>query len=608
MAPSPLITLTDVGLTFGGDPLFEGISFSAGVGDRMCLVGRNGSGKSTLLKIAAGLILPDSGTRFLQPGAKISYLPQAPDFSGYATLGDYVAADLPEEERFKAEAAMEGLQVVAERETAGASGGERRRAALARLLAGEPDLMLLDEPTNHLDISAIAWLEDELASSRAGYVLISHDRAFLERLTRTTLWMDRGVLRRQERGFADFEAWRDKTWEDEDQARHKMDRFLKAEGRWAVEGISARRKRNQGRLRRLQEMRGERRAQILRKGPAAMALEAGPVSGKKLIEAENISKSFGERVVIRDFSTIIQRGDRVAFAGPNGAGKTTLLKLLTGETKPDEGKVKLGTNIVAAVLDQERKLDPETSLWETLTGDPLLGAKGSNDQIMVRGTPRHVVGYLKEFLFDERQARGPVGALSGGERARLMLASIMARESNLLILDEPTNDLDLETLDLLQELLADYEGSALIVSHDRAFLDAAATSTIWLDGAGGVTEYAGGWTDMLAQGGGIPAAGEAVKPAPKAAPPKAAPAPATAAKKLNYAQSRRLELLPGEMEKLTREIDKLEVFLADPNLYAKDPSALAKASAGLAERRAALEAAEEEWLELETLKEELAKG
>ena len=601
MAAPPILTLSGVTLGFGGRPLFSGVDLAVGAGERVCLVGRNGAGKSTLLKIAAGLVEPDSGTRFVQPGAKVSYLPQEPDLSGFATLGAFAAAGLDPSETWRAEAAMQGLEVRPDALVDGASGGERRRAALARLIAGEPDLMLLDEPTNHLDIAAIGWLETFLAETRAGYVLISHDRALLKALTRTTLWVDRGIVRRLDRGFEAFEAWRDKVFDDEEAERHKLDRLIKAEAKWAVEGISARRTRNQGRVRRLEGLRAERRAQIARTGTAAMALDAAPASGKLVIEAKGISKRFGDRVILQPFSTRIMRGDRVALVGPNGAGKTTLLRILTGQLAPDSGTVRLGANLVPAYFDQNREaLDPEASLWETLTGAADLGVSGRDDQVMVRGQPRHVVAYLKDFLFDERQARGPVKALSGGERARLLLAKLMARESNLLVLDEPTNDLDVETLDLLQELLADFDGTVLLVSHDRDFLDRVATSVIALED-GKAVEYAGGWSDHLAQ----KALSVPPPEAPAAAKPAAAPKPAAkpAPQKFGYAQSRRLELLPAEMEKLEREIAKLSDFLADPALFSRDPAAFAKATDALAQRQAALSAAEEEWLDLEALRE-----
>jgi len=604
MSQPPILTLDDISLGFGGDPLFAGLSLVVGPGERLCLVGRNGAGKSTLLKVIAGLVEPDGGSRFTQPGARIAYLRQEPDFTGFDTLGDSAAADLEPHERYKAEMAMEGLEVKAEADPAASSGGERRRAALARVLAAEPDLMLLDEPTNHLDIHAIEWLEDHLAATRTAYVLISHDRRFLTRLTRATIWIDRGEARRLSRGFEHFEDWRDKTLEEERAQRHKLNRLIKAEARWAVEGISARRKRNMGRVRRLGDLRAQRKAQIVETGRAAMALESGKASGKLVIEAKDIAKSFGDREIIKPFSTRIARGDRVALIGPNGAGKTTLLNMLTGQLAPDAGKLKLGANLEIERFDQNREaLDPSKSLWETMTGDKAGRVAGTNDQVMVRGRPQHVVGYLKSYLFDEKQARGPVSALSGGERARLLLAKIMARQSNLLVLDEPTNDLDIETLDLLQELLAEFDGTVLLVSHDRDFLDRVATSVIALEGDGVATEYAGGWSDYRAQRGDVSVAPE--KAAPKTRPAQTnQPAP-KAAGKMSYAQTRRLDALPGEMEQLEKEIAKLEQFLADPDLYAQNPAKFAKASDALAERRTALEAAEEEWLELEAEREAL---
>ncbi len=604
MSQPPLLTLDDIALGFGGDPLFAGLSLSIGPGERLCLVGRNGAGKSTLLKVIAGMVEADSGRRFTKPGARIAYLQQEPDFSGYATLGDLAAADLEPHERYKAEMTMEGLEVKADVDPIAASGGERRRAALARVLAAEPDLMLLDEPTNHLDIQAIEWLEDHLASTRTAFVLISHDRRFLTRLTRDTIWIDRGVVRRVNRGFEHFEDWRDKAIDEERAQRHKLDRLIKAEARWAVEGISARRKRNMGRVRRLGDLRSERKAQITEIGRASMALETGKASGKLVIEAKEISKTFGDRVILKPFSTRIARGDRVALVGPNGAGKTTLLNMLTGLLDPDQGKLRMGANLEIERFDQNREaLDPTKSLWETMTGDKAGRVPGTNDQVMVRGQPQHVVGYLKSYLFDEKQARGPVSALSGGERARLLLAKIMARKSNLLVLDEPTNDLDIETLDLLQELLAEFDGTVLLVSHDRDFMDRVATSVIALEGDGLATEYAGGWSGYRALRG---EAAPVYQAAPKAreANRKAEPA-AKSTGKMTYAQTLRLDALPSEMEQLEREIAKLEAFLADPDLYSTNPVKFTKASDALVERRAILEAAEEEWLELEAEREAL---
>ncbi|GAB4270365.1 MAG: ATP-binding cassette domain-containing protein [Pararhodobacter sp.] len=603
MAPAPLLQLSQISLTYGGDPLFSGLDLVVQPGDRLALVGRNGSGKSTLMKIMAGLVEADSGHRVLTPGTSVGYMEQDPDFTGFATLGDYAASGLDPAEAYRVDVAAEGLGFDPSVATATASGGERRRAALAKLLAEAPELMLLDEPTNHLDIQAIQWLEDRLRETRAAFVLISHDRAFLNGLSRAMLWLDRGQVRRLEQGFAAFEDWRDKTWADEDEARHKLDRKIRHEAKWAVEGISARRKRNQGRLRALQALKAERAAQIRRQGTAALAFESGASSGKLVTEADHVTKAFGAVPVVRDFSLKVLRGDRVALVGPNGAGKTTLLKLLTGEMAPDSGTVRLGTNLQMAVFDQTRaQLDPDASLWENLTGDPLMRVSGQADQVMVRGQPRHVVGYLKDFLFDEAQARAPVRSLSGGERARLLLARIMARESNLLVLDEPTNDLDVETLDLLQDILGDYPGTVLLVSHDRDFIDRIATTTLLFEGQGRITAYAGGWSDMQAQR--ALAAPEAARPA-KAAPARSAAqpapvqAPATGPRGLSFTEKKRLEALPAEIARLEAEIGKLSELLSDAELYTREPVKAAKATEMLSQRQKALAAAEEEWLELE---------
>ena len=600
MARIPLLQLNDISLTFGGDPVFDDLSLVAHQGDRVALVGRNGSGKSTLMKVMAGLVEPDRGEVVRGPGISVGYMEQDPDLTGFETLGDFAAQELEPSEMYKVERAGEGLKFNPDRPVATASGGERRRAALAGLMAEDPDLMLLDEPTNHLDIEAIAWLEEELQQSRKGFVLISHDRAFLRRLTRATLWIDRGMVRRQEQGFDAFEAWRDAVWEEEDTQRHKLNRKIKAEARWAVEGISARRKRNQGRVRALQELRAERAAQISRQGTAAMALDAGPKSGRKVIEAREITKTFGDKVILKPFSLTVQRGDRIAFVGPNGVGKTTLLNLLIGREKPDSGQVTLGTNLEIALFDQARaQLDGDMSLWDSLTGDPDMRVSGKADQVMVRGTPKHVVGYLKEFLFDEAQARGPVRALSGGEKARLLLAKIMARPSNLLVLDEPTNDLDVETLDLLQELLGSYDGTVLLVSHDRDFLDRVAATTIAMEGDGRATVYAGGWSDYISQRG----SREAVDSKPKikaATAAAAAPAQLQAPKSgLSFTEKHRLEALPDEIARLEAEIAKLTELLGDPELFASNPVKFRKATDALVERQAKLEAAEDDWLRLE---------
>ncbi len=576
--------------------MFDDLSLVIQPGDRVALVGRNGSGKSTLLKVMAGLIEPDRGECVAGPGVSVGYMEQDPDMAGFATLGDYASSGLEAGELYRVERAGEGLKFDPDRAVDTASGGERRRAALAKLMAEAPGLMLLDEPTNHLDIEAIAWLEAELKATRAGYVLISHDRAFLRELTRATLWIDRGMVRRQEKGFEAFEAWRDKIWDEEDQQRHKLNRKIKAEARWAVEGISARRKRNMGRVRALGELRAERAAQIARQGTAAMALDAGPKSGRKVIEALGISKAYGDKVILRPFDLTVMRGDRIAFVGPNGVGKTTLLKMLMGEVPPDTGRVKHGTNLVPAVFDQARaQLDPDMTLWDSLTGDPEMRVSGKADQVMVRGNPKHVVGYLKEFLFDDAQARAPVRSLSGGEKARLLLAKLMARESNLLVLDEPTNDLDVETLDLLQELLDGFDGTVLLVSHDRDFLDRVATVTIAMEGDGRAVTYAGGWSDYRAQ------RQEDAAPVVEKAKVSKAKAKQNAAPKsgLSFTEKHRLEALPGEIERLEAEIARLEEFLSQPDLFTAEPLKFRKATEALVERQEKQAAAEEEWLELE---------
>ena len=596
MARAPLLQLTDVSLTFGGNPLFDAVSLTVQEGDRAALVGRNGSGKSTLMKVMAGLVEADSGTRALPPGASVGYMEQDPDFTGFATLGDFAISALGPAQAHLVEKAGQGLGFDPALSPDTASGGERRRAALAKLMAEGPDLMLLDEPTNHLDIQAIGWLEEQLRTVRGAYVIISHDRAFLRALTRATLWIDRSVMRRQEKGFEAFEAWRDKVWDEEDMARHKLDRKIKAEARWAVEGISARRKRNQGRVRALQGLRAERAAQIRRQGTAAMQLDSGERSGRKVIEVRGISKAYGDNLILNDLSLTLTRKDRLALVGPNGVGKTTLLRLLMKTEAPDAGSVKHGTNLVPAIFDQAREgLDPNMSLWDAMTSERDMAVSGRSDQVMVRGTPRHVVGYLKDFLFDERQVRAPVRSLSGGEKARLLLAKLMARESNLLVLDEPTNDLDIETLDLMQELLDDYDGTVLLVSHDRDFLDRVATQTLGFGGGGRVTLYAGGWSDMQAQRG---EAAEAPVKAKKPVERSEKPKEKTAKTGLSFSEKHRLDKLPEEMDRLSAEIAKLEELLSDAGLFTREPVKFQKATDALVERQQKLAAAEEEWLDL----------
>jgi ABC transport system ATP-binding/permease protein len=597
MARAPLLQLADIRLTFGGNPVFEGVDLVVQPSDRLALVGRNGSGKSTLMKVMAGRAEADSGQVTVPPGTRVGYMEQDPDLSGFATLGDFAASGLAPGDEYRIAMVAEGLHLRMDAPVASASGGEKRRAALAKLLAEEPDVMLLDEPTNHLDIQAIEWLEAELLQTRSAFLLISHDRAFLRALSRSVLWIDRGVMRRRDSGFEGFEDWRDETWEAEDDARHKLDRKIKAEAKWAVEGISARRKRNQGRVRALAELRAERAAQIRRQGTAALTMESGSTSGKMVIEAKGLTKSFGDTVIAKALDLRVMRGDRVAFVGPNGIGKTTLVRCLLKQLDVDAGSVRLGTTLDIAVLDQNRAaLVPTASLWENMTGDPVLRVSGASDQVMVRGNPRHVVAYLKDFLFDERQARAPVSSLSGGEKARLLLAKIMARPSNLLVLDEPTNDLDVETLDLLQDVLDAYDGTVLLISHDRDFIDRVASQTVALEGQGRVTVYPGGWSDYARQ---RPAQGSVPAPTQSA---KSAPVQKTVAtaKKagLSFTEQKRLDELPAQIARIEAEIAKLTEFLSTDGLFAREPAKFAKASEALIERQAALAAAEEDWLAL----------
>ena len=605
MASPPLLSLRDVRLGFGGNPLFEGVTTWVGKGDKTCLVGRNGSGKSTLLKVLAGEILPDSGERFVQPGARISTLHQDPAIET-DTLGAFVAQGLAEDERdqlWRVEAMTAALGVDAARSPANLSGGESRRAALARALVGEPDALLLDEPTNQLDLPAILWLEDWLKSYGGALVMISHDRRFLESVSRQTLWLERGLVRRAEFGFAGFAQWQEETYAAQEAELSRMTTTLRQEMHWLARGVTARRKRNMGRLRALKDLRKERGQRLSAKADtdrrAQMEADAGELSGQLVIEAAGLVKRFGDKVVVDGFSTRILRGDRIGLIGPNGAGKTTLLRLLTGDLAADGGSVRLGTNLEPAYFDQRRdRLDPDVTVWDTLTD-------GRGDNVWVRGQPRHVVGYMRDFLFADNQARTPVRALSGGERNRLLLAKLLAKPSNLLILDEPTNDLDMDTLDLLEEMLADYQGTLLVVSHDRDFLDRLVTSLIAVEGAGEVREYVGGYSDYLAQRAPAPApsVAAAAKPAAKA---EAASARPRAAAKLSYKDQRELDELPQRLDGLAAEIARLEKDLADSGLYGRDPARFDRSVARLDAARGELERAEERWLELEALRETLA--
>jgi len=600
--PPPALLLQDIHLTFGTAPILAGAGLAVAAGDRVCLVGRNGSGKSTLLRIAAGLVQQDSGRRFAQPGATIRYLPQEPDFSGFATTLAYVEAGLVSDadaDHHRARYLLEQLGLTGGENPATLSGGEARRAALARTLAPAPDILLLDEPTNHLDLPGIEWLERELAAMRAGIVVVSHDRRLLERLSRTTVWLDRGITRTLDQGFAGFEVWRDAVLEQEASERHKLGRKIAMEEDWLRYGVTARRKRNQKRLADLHALRKRRKEQRAAVGKVRLEAAQAELSGRLVVAAESVEKSFGERTIVRDFSTRILRGDRVGIVGANGAGKTTLLNLLTGALPPDAGEVRLGSNLARVTLDQGRDtLDPVQTLSQALTG-------GTGDTVTVGGQTRHVVSYMKDFLFGPEQANTPVGVLSGGERGRLTLARAFARPSNLLVLDEPTNDLDLETLDLLQERLAEYPGTVLLVSHDRDFLDRVVTSVIAAEGGGRWVEYAGGYSDMLAQRG--PGVASAPVPAPVRARPAAVarPQPATRPRRMSFKDRHALETLPARIAALQAETARLSAALADPDFYTRDPAGFAATTSALATARDALAAAEEQWLMLEMLREEI---
>jgi ATP-binding cassette subfamily F protein uup len=605
MAP-PLIQLRDIALTFGGTPLLAGAELTVSAGERVCLVGRNGSGKSTLLRIAAGLIEPDSGTRFLQPGATLRYLPQEPDLAGAATTLAYVEAGLgPGDDRHQARYLLEQLGLDGSEDPARLSGGEARRAALARALAPAPDILLLDEPTNHLDLTTIEWLERELLARRSALVTISHDRRFLANLSQSTIWLDRGKTRRIERGFASFEAWRDEVLAEEEREQHKLGREIVAEEHWLRYGVTGRRKRNIRRLGRLQALREARRTHRGAAGKATLAAAAADRSSTLVVDADRISKAYDGRPIVADFSIRIHRGDRIGIIGPNGSGKTTLINLLTGALAPDAGSVRLGTNLAMTRFDQHREsLDPNATVAEAIS-------HGRGDTIVVGSQTKHVIGYMKDFLFAPEQARTPLSVLSGGERGRLMLARALARPSNVLVLDEPTNDLDLETLDVLEEMLGDYEGTIILISHDRDFLDRVVGSVIAPEGGGRWTEYAGGYTDMLAQRGEDltraamkPATSKAVNEAKEAPPRESKPGK----RKLSFHEKHALETLPKTILALSVEVRALHGRLDDPGLYARDRKSFEEASAALAATQSELAAAEAKWLELEILREEIEGG
>ncbi len=615
MAP-PLLTLKDIWLTFGGTPLLEGADLSVAPGERMCLVGRNGSGKSTLLKIAAGAVQSDKGERFAHPDASICYLPQEADFSGFEIARTYVEAGLrPTDDAYLATNILNDLGLSGEEDLAHLSGGETRRVALARALVGKPDVLLLDEPTNHLDLPAIEWLEQTLKASRSAIVVISHDRRFLQNLSEKTVWIDRGRTRQLDASFGAFEDWRDKALEEEETEWHKLDRKIAREDSWMHGGVTGRRKRNVRRVRELKDMRKAVRERRTIQGNVKLDAADGGLSGRLIVEAKDISKSYAETPVVKDLSIRIMRGDRLGLVGPNGAGKTTILKLLTDTLEPDSGNVRFGTNLELVTLDQRRdELDPNWSLQDALTG-------GRGDQVVINGKARHVASYMKDFLFLPEQRLTPLRVLSGGERARVMLARALAKPSNVLVLDEPTNDLDLETLDLLQELLADYAGTVLVVSHDRDFLDRVVTSVVAPEDDGQWQEYAGGYSDMLAQRRDQPDKNDIADKDKKQGRSKAndgantaettstnqdKPAPASKPqRKLSFKEKHLLKTLPDDMTRLEKEIETLNGQLADTDLYARDRATFETATSRLAAAQKELDDAEMLWLELEERREAL---
>ena len=598
MVSGPQISLKNLSLSFGEELIFDNLNLLIHPRDRIALVGRNGSGKSTLLKILRGLVAQDEGDRVQIKGLSIGYMEQDPNLSDFSTLYDYVYSGLSESDLHLIEMTSQNLGVDLEASIAASSGGERRRAALTKLIAGSHDIMLLDEPTNHLDLEAIEWLETELKYSSKSFVIISHDRAFLSNLTNDTIWVDRGKARRCSVGFGGFEAWRDKVWREEDEKMHKLKRKILSESRWAVEGISARRKRNQGRLRNLEKLIEQNTSHIFREGTANMKFVSDKKSGQLVIDAKNVTKNFANKSIINNFSIQIKRGDRIGIVGPNGIGKTTLLKILLGEIQPDCGEVKLGSNLIIAKFDQMREqLNLESSILQNLTDDPSIKSTEKAGQIIVRGTPKHVAGYLKEFLFSEAQLRSPVKSLSGGERARLLLAKIMTKESNLLILDEPTNDLDLETLDLLQEIISEYQGTVLLISHDRDFLNRTVETSIILTGQGEFLKIVGSWANY--QSLKIKNTARKKEKISKKKSGETSKSQSLLRSEYSFVDQHRLKQLPILIERILYEIKKLESFLSDSTLYLEQPVKFEKASTALIERQSQLKILEDEWLILE---------
>lgn len=597
---APIYTLREISLTFGVKPLFTSVSLNICKGDKICLVGRNGSGKSTLLKIISGQIEPDNGEVFIQPGITVSYMAQEADFSAYKTLKDVILSGIrtphPQEQAYKADILIGQLEINALADPRTASGGECKKAALARALIAEPDILLLDEPTNHLDIATIEKLEEIVKKFSGAVVVISHDRSFLNHVSNATIWLDRGIVHTNNKGFSSFEAWQEEILNQEIIKEKYLNKKLDEETEWLHKGVTARRRRNQGRLRRLQQLRQERREQVKKIGSVDLEIKEAAVRSKLVMEAKHISKSFGTREIVKDFSLRVLKGNRIGIVGPNGSGKTTLIKLLTQNLAPDTGFVRLGKNLEMAYFDQNREmLDPEKTLWRTLCGE--------GDHIYVRGHYRHVIAYLKDFLFTPEQAQSPVSCLSGGEKNRLMLALSLARESNFLVLDEPTNDLDMDTLDLLQEVLDEYQGTILLVSHDRDFLDKITTSMLYMRGDGSIIEHIGNYEELynkyIAGNKKENKPGSTKKETPQSRPsqPKAP--------RLSYKDQRLYEILPDEIAKLEKEIAEIENELSEPDLYTKDIKRFYKLTENLEKAKQQKDAKETQWLEIEILKNTL---
>ena len=588
---APILAFEDLGLVQGSGWLFRNLDIHIGPRDRLALIGRNGAGKTTLLKLLGGSVIADEGRRTIVPGTRVVILEQEPDLRGFATLRDYVMAGDDAPVSYEADSIADQLGIDLSREAGSASGGERRRAAIVRALAQDPDVLLLDEPTNHLDIGAIEWIEDWLKRFRGAFVVISHDRTFLTRLTKQTLWLDRGAIRRAEIGFGGFEAWTEQVYAEEQRQAEKLDARLKLEEHWLLRGVTGRRKRNQGRLTKLHEMRAERASMIGPQGSANLVTSSDDTKSKVVIDAKNVTKAYGDRTIIGDLTLRVTRGDRIGIVGRNGAGKSTLLKLLTGEIEPDSGTIKLAKTLDAVVIDQQRSLmAPEKTVREVVVD--------GGEWIDVLGVLKHIHGYLKDFLFDPNMVDAKIGSLSGGERSRLLLAREFAKPSNLLVLDEPTNDLDLETLDLLQEVIGDYDGTVLIVSHDRDFLDRTVTITLGLDGSGTVDVVAGGYEDWEKRRASTTTGKRASKKVAATAPP--APAPRA---KLTYKDQRDYELLPKRIEALDAQIAADATRLAAPDLYMRDHATFTRLTAAIEAARAEKEAAELRWLTLAELAE-----